>query len=113
MLNRWCNTLPVGFKRLNKNRQIGIKICEYFLEQRKTVNNENSSSMQLEENVVVYYLVVCVCSTTRPKLIEPVITVKQIQDLKSDILPHVPYSPDLVPRDFHLVSLLKKSSTWT
>ena len=54
-----------------KNRQIGITIREYFLEQRKAVNNEYSSSMQLEGNVVVYCLVVCVCSTTRPELIEP------------------------------------------
>jgi hypothetical protein len=57
----------------NENRQIGITIHEYFLELRKTVNNEKSSSMQLEEDVVVCCLVVCACSTTRPDFIEPAI----------------------------------------
>jgi hypothetical protein len=28
--------------------------------------------------------------------------VKQIQDLKLEVLLHPPYSPDLVPSDFHL-----------
>jgi hypothetical protein len=32
--------------------------------------------------------------------------VKQIQDLKLDVLPHLPYSPHLVPSDFHLFWLL-------
>jgi hypothetical protein len=33
--------------------------------------------------------------------------VKQIQDLKLEVLPHLPYSPDLAPSDFHLFWSLK------
>jgi histone-lysine N-methyltransferase SETMAR len=29
-------------------------------------------------------------------------TVKQIQGLQFEVLPHPPYSPDLAPSDFHL-----------
>jgi hypothetical protein len=32
---------------------------------------------------------------------------KQIQDLKLEVLPHPPYSPDLAPSDFHLFWPLK------
>jgi hypothetical protein len=34
-------------------------------------------------------------------------TAKQIQDLKLEVLPHLPYSPDLAPSDFHLFWPLK------
>jgi hypothetical protein len=34
-------------------------------------------------------------------------TVKQIQDLSLEVLPHPPYSPDLVRSDFHLFCPLK------
>jgi hypothetical protein len=34
-------------------------------------------------------------------------TVKQIQDLKQEVLPHLPYSLDFEPNDFHLLRPLK------
>jgi hypothetical protein len=33
--------------------------------------------------------------------------VKQIQDLKLEVLPHPPYLPDLAPGDFYFLWLLK------
>ena len=36
-------------------------------------------------------------------------TVATIQDLSFTCLPHLPYSPDLVPSDFHVLGLLKQA----
>jgi hypothetical protein len=56
---------------------------------------------------VVCCLLACVCSETTPDLIPPRRTTKQIRDLKLDVLPHPPYSPDLARSDFHLFWPLK------
>jgi histone-lysine N-methyltransferase SETMAR len=36
-------------------------------------------------------------------------TVASIQDLAFECLPHLPYSPDLTPRHFHVFGLLKEA----
>ena len=65
-----------------------------------------SLSQQLEANAVVCCLPACARGvTTRPRTARH--TVKQIQDLKLELLPHPLYSPDFAPTDFHLVWPLK------
>jgi hypothetical protein len=63
-------------------------------------------SQQFEENTVVCCLLICLQhENARPHTARH--TVKQIQDLKLEVLPHLPYSPDLAPSDFHFLWSLK------
>jgi histone-lysine N-methyltransferase SETMAR len=37
---------------------------------------------------------------------------ERIQELQLELLEHPPYNPDLVPTDFHLFGMLKKTPSW-
>jgi hypothetical protein len=67
-----------------------------------------SVSQQLEESAAVWRLLACVClqnDNARPHATSH--TVKQIHDLRLEVLPYTPYPTDLAPSDFHLFWALK------
>jgi histone-lysine N-methyltransferase SETMAR len=88
-------------------------ILEHYLEQREIINSERSDMLQNQLKPAI--------RTKRRSLSSSGVclqhdnarthtarrTIKQIQDLKLEVLPQPPYSPDLALSDFHLFWSLK------
>jgi histone-lysine N-methyltransferase SETMAR len=84
-------------------------ILERYLEQRKMMNSERYSDMlknQLKPAIrtkhcgLLSFGVCLQLDNARSHTARR--TVKQIEDLKLEVLPHLPYSPDLALSDFHV-----------
>ena len=88
------------FELLPSNPTINSDVYCDRLEKLKTVEQEKRLSLSNLKGIIFQH--------DNAKPLASLKTRKKLLELNWDVLPHPPYSPDLVPSDFHLLRSLQK-----
>ena len=101
MLSIWWDWKGIlYFELLPSNTTVNSDVYCHQLEKLKTAVQEKRPSLANLKSVIFQH------DNATP--LASLKTRKKLLELNWDVLPHPPYSPDLVPSDFHLLRSLQK-----